>query len=336
MEKLFKKLNKIIDKYDNFILMGHRDPDLDALGSSLGLCEIIEKRKKDAYLFLDISHLEEYNTNINVAFDKMEKDIRCINEKTYKKYITENTLLIVTDVHIKERLEYPEILDEVDTVVLDHHIKSKNYIKDTIYTYIDSNLSSMSELITMYALYNKVDLDNVIASILLGGIEIDTNEYNFKTSAQTYEAAKTLMDMGADVILKQELLKKLKDTKHSLMVYMCYKDEKIPYEEIVELMKQINEHFGKTTIDIAIVEHNQELKANELNIENISENVYKIEVFNLLEDGAIGNYDACKPFLSKIKLKKSFKDYLFKVSKGRKRMRVYLFGIKILSFQYHN
>lgn len=211
MEKLFKKLNKIIDKYDNFILMGHRDPDLDALGSSLGLCEIIEKRKKDAYLFLDISHLEEYNTNINVAFDKMEKDIRCINEKTYKKYITENTLLIVTDVHIKERLEYPEILDEVDTVVLDHHIKSKNYIKDTIYTYIDSNLSSMSELITMYALYNKVDLDNVIASILLGGIEIDTNEYNFKTSAQTYEAAKTLMDMGADVILKQELLKETKE-----------------------------------------------------------------------------------------------------------------------------
>ncbi|MCQ2788782.1 MAG: papain-like cysteine peptidase [bacterium] len=134
----------------------------------------------------------------------------------------------------------------------------------------------------------------------------------------------------------KRLLKKLKDTKHSLMVYMCYKDEKIPYEEIVELMKQINEHFGKTTIDIAIVEHNQELKANELNIENISENVYKIEVFNLLEDGAIGNYDACKPFLSKIKLKKSFKDYLFKVSKGRKRMRVYLFGIKILSFQYHN
>lgn len=210
MENLFKKLNEIINEYDSFIVMGHKDPDLDSLGSSLGLCEIIESFGKKAYLFLDDKHLEEYNSNINQAFQKMEKTIICVDERSYKK-IEGKTLLIITDVHIQDRLEYSKLCEIFDTIVLDHHIKNKNYIKNTKFLYIDSNLSSMSELITYYSSYLNLDLDNVISTILLAGIEIDTNSYNLKTTSQTYKAASILMEMGADSIMKQELLKGTKD-----------------------------------------------------------------------------------------------------------------------------
>lgn len=210
MEQLFKKLNSIIQEYDSFIIMGHKDPDLDSLGSSLGLCEIIESFGKKPYIFLNDKHLENYNSNINQAFEKMEKDVICVNERSYKK-IEGKILLIVTDVHMVDRLEYPKLVEIFDTIVLDHHIKSKNYIKTAKFIYIDTNLSSMSELITYYAKYVNIDLDNVIATILLAGIEIDTNGFNLKTTSKTYEAASTLMEMGADSILKQELLKESKD-----------------------------------------------------------------------------------------------------------------------------
>lgn len=210
METLFEKLNSIINEYDSFIIMGHKDPDLDSLGSSLGLCEIIESFGKKAYLFLDDKHLDDYNSNINQAFEKMEKDIVCVNERSYKN-IEGKILLIITDVHSQDRLEYSKLPDLFDTIVLDHHIKNKNYIKDTKFLYIDSNLSSMSELITYYSEYVNIDLDNVIATILLAGIEIDTNGFNLKTTSRTYEAASTLMEMGADTILKQELLKETKE-----------------------------------------------------------------------------------------------------------------------------
>ncbi len=210
METLFEKLNEIITEYDSFIVMGHADPDLDSLGSSLGLCEIIESFGKKAYLFLDDKHLEDYNSNINQAFQKMEKTIICVNERSYKK-IEGNTLLIIVDVHTQDRLEYPKLCEIFDTIILDHHIKNKNYIKNTRFLYIDSNLSSMSELITYYAEYLNIDLDNVISTILLAGIEIDTNSFNLKTTSKTYEAASTLMEMGADSIMKQELLKSTKD-----------------------------------------------------------------------------------------------------------------------------
>lgn len=210
METLFEKLNEYINQYDSFIIMGHKDPDLDSLGSSLGLCEIIESFNKKAYLFLDDKHLEEYNSNINQAVKKMEKTVICVDERSYKK-IEGKTLLIITDVHTQDRLEYPRLIEKFDTIVLDHHIKNKNYIKDAKFIYIDSNLSSMSELITYYSAYLNIDLDNVIATILLAGIEIDTNSFNLKTTNKTYEAASILMEMGADSIMKQELLKGTKD-----------------------------------------------------------------------------------------------------------------------------
>jgi len=253
MEQLFQKLNELINEYDSFIVTGHKDPDLDSLGSSLGLCEIIQSFGKNAYLFLNDKHLENYNNNIFQAFqifDKMEKDIVCVNEKNYKK-INGKTLLIITDTHISDRLEYPKLIELFDTVVLDHHIKSKNYIKDTKFLYIDSNLSSMSELITYYAEYINIDLDNVISTILLAGIEIDTNGFNLKTTSRTYEAASTLMEMGADSILKQELLKETKEEymkranfiRNSFMVTdsiaMCITNELSTSMELAEVAQEL-------------------------------------------------------------------------------------------------
>lgn len=250
MEKLFSKLNQVINEYDSFIVMGHKDPDLDSLGSALGLCEVIESFGKKAYLFLNDKNLENYNSNINQAFNKMEKDIVCVNEKTYKKVLGK-VLLIITDVHQKERLEYPDLSDVYDVIVLDHHIKSRNYIKNAKFLYIDTNLSSMSELITYYAEYTNIDLDNVIATILLAGIEIDTNGFNLKTTSNTYNAASILMEMGADSILKQELLKESKEEymkranfiKNSFMVTediaMCIINRTCTSIELAELAEEL-------------------------------------------------------------------------------------------------
>ena len=76
MNELFERLNKIIKEYDSFIVTGHKDPDLDSLGSCLGLCEIIESFGKNAYIFLDNKHLEGYNSNIAQAFRLLENGKR--------------------------------------------------------------------------------------------------------------------------------------------------------------------------------------------------------------------------------------------------------------------
>ena len=208
MNKVFDTINEIIKEYDNAIIMGHKDPDLDSFGSCLGLYEIVKSIGKNSYIFLN--NIKDYNSNVTEALNKISKDIKIVNENNYKK-LKGNTLLIITDLHISSRLEYPAIVEQYDVIVLDHHIRSKDYIRNTKYTYINSNLSSMSEFVTLYVNYNNVTLDSIVSTILLGGIEIDTNGYNLKTSYETYDAASLLMRWGADTILKQELLKETKE-----------------------------------------------------------------------------------------------------------------------------
>lgn len=209
MNDLYKKLDGLIDKYDNFIIMGHVNPDLDALGSSLALYFILKKLNKEVNIFLDYNHLDKYSDSLVNAVNRLS-NVSFVCADDYTTY--SNTLLFVLDVHSKKRLEYPEILDNnIDVVVLDHHIRNRDYIKNTVLTYIDSNLSSMVELMIGYVNYSKVELDTTSSSIMLAGLEIDTNGYNLKTTSYTYRAASMLLDNHADIILKQALLKESKD-----------------------------------------------------------------------------------------------------------------------------
>lgn len=128
---------------------------------------------------------------------------------------------------------------------------------------------------------------------------------------------------------------KLCDSQKSLIVYMEIHEENIKKnEEIISSIEKINKHFGKKTIDILYIKHNKKMNDNEIKFSQIGENAYVAELYNMQRDNKdLGNYKNCKKLLSKIKIAKTFKERLLKISKGRKRMRVYLFGIKIMSLQ---
>lgn len=201
MINFFKELDKEIELHDNIIIMGHQNPDLDCIGSSLGLYECIEKEK---YIFKTTDKL---NDSMTKAFNMLkEKNINFINKNNYKNLL-KNTLLIITDLNRKSLLEHSEILDEIkDIVLIDHHIIGKEKIEAKL-EYINTQASSASEIIAHYLQYKKKKIDNIIATIMLSGIEIDTNGYNMKTTEQTFKTAAFLMSMGADNILKQNILK---------------------------------------------------------------------------------------------------------------------------------
>ncbi len=211
METLFHKLTEVLSKYDNMIVMSHQNPDLDAIGSSMGLCKILTDMGKDCYIFLSNKNWKEYNSSVWQALTRVP-EMKYLYPSTYSSVLKENTVLIILDVHQKERVEYPSLVEEAKSViVLDHHIKDNSYIKETELFYIDSTMSSMVELIGHYAKFYGVNLGVLISTVMLAGMEIDTNGFNLKTTEKTFEMAAYLTSMGADSVLKQTLLKESKD-----------------------------------------------------------------------------------------------------------------------------
>lgn len=206
MEGLFKKLDRLYDDYDNIVVMGHSYPDLDCYGSCLGIYKRVCALGKDCYIYLEGN---DYSDIMNKAISSVS-DVKYINSSNIGNL--SNMLLIVVDVHQVDRFENKNIFDYCkDYVILDHHIKDRKCPKGSRLLYIDNSLSSMVELVTYYLEYSDVSIDKSIATIMLGGLEIDTNGYNLKTTSRTYKAASILVEMGADVVAKQELLKDSKD-----------------------------------------------------------------------------------------------------------------------------
>jgi len=105
-----------------------------------------------------------------------------------------------------------ELLDKVkDIFVIDHHTNSSEHISNTVFEYINSNKSSIVEIITEYLIYLNKTLNPIIVTILSAGMEVDTHSYSLKTTENTFKMAGVLIRLGADPILKKEILKESRD-----------------------------------------------------------------------------------------------------------------------------
>ena len=195
-------LEDLIKDSDKVMIMGHKNGDIDSLGSSLGLYRLSKAIGKDAYVvsdvfgaslgkFVDTLKEEEYNNVI------IEDEKEAISE------ITENTLLIVVDTHKKSLVQIPELLDKTNKIVIiDHHRKSTDFIENAALTFHEVYASSAAELVTEIIQYidTEVNLSNIEVEALYGGIMVDTKNFTFKTGVRTFEAAAYLRKFGVDII----------------------------------------------------------------------------------------------------------------------------------------
>ena len=207
MEEIFNNLTKLIKQNNNFIIMTHKNPDFDGMGSAIALQQIIKSFKKESYIIVNNKELDK---SMKKAFKLLkDKNIyhNIVSKTEANKLIDENSVLIILDTCKGEIVEDSNILENSkNIVVIDHHIKNKEYIKGTIFNYINSNLSSTVEFMCSYLRYLNKKVDPIIATFLLVGLEIDTNNFKLKTTDKTYESAAFLTRMGSDNVLKQELL----------------------------------------------------------------------------------------------------------------------------------
>lgn len=200
-------LNRAIRHANTIFLMAHRDLDLDALGSSIGMYMFLKKKKKECYIIIDdLTH----ELGVEKVLRELEGCIKIIKSEDLEKYMhprESKNLLIVLDTNKTELVQSKDVLKKFEhKVVIDHHDLGKSSIKDAIIIN-DTEVSSTCEMITNLVEYYDVEIESYYATVLLAGIVLDTNNFTLKTTPDTYYAAYYLASLGASAKKVQYLLK---------------------------------------------------------------------------------------------------------------------------------
>ena len=195
-------LENLINEADKVIIMGHTNPDIDCMGSSMGIYRLARELGKNAYI------VNSNETNTLQSFkETLQKDVEyediLISKEVAEENIDENTLLVIVDTHKYNYVEAPELLNKTDKIVIiDHHRRSTDYIENATITFQEVYASSAAELVTEILQYAniKVNLKTIEAESLYAGIMMDTKNFTFKTGVRTFEAAAYLRRCGVDII----------------------------------------------------------------------------------------------------------------------------------------
>lgn len=203
-------LEKMIKESSEVFVMGHKNPDMDCFGAGLGVMAICKELKKDCYMVL-----EDVPVTIKNVYDRIRVgepsyiNMMISPEKAYD-ICKDTSLVILVDNSRKLSTEAPYLLDVTSKiVVIDHHRMGKDFVENPMLTYLEPYASSACELVTeiIYYMFEKVDVNKLVAEALLAGIVVDTKNFYYQTGVRTFEMASYLKRFGADSIAVKHLFK---------------------------------------------------------------------------------------------------------------------------------
>ena len=195
-------LENLISESDKILIMGHKNPDIDVMGSAMGIFRLAQTLNKKAYIVGSEKEAALDSFKQELMKDVEYEDIE-INKEVALENMGEDTLLVVVDTNKKNHVIEPEVLKKAKKiVVIDHHIRSADYIENATITFQEVYASSTAELVTEILQYTKakVNLKQIEAESLYAGIMMDTKNFTFKTGVRTFEAAAYLRKCGIDII----------------------------------------------------------------------------------------------------------------------------------------
>ncbi|MCP3739931.1 DHH family phosphoesterase [Rossellomorea sp. BNER] len=204
-------LKELMIESDKVIVMGHKHPDMDAVGAAIGIRKVAQMNQKEGYVVLNFNEIDN-------GVKRLLKEIKG-NPDLFSRFITpeealematEDTLLVVVDTHKPSLVIEEKLLSRIENVVvIDHHRRGEDFIKNPLLVYMEPYASSTAELVTELLEYQPKHekISMLEATSLLAGIIVDTKSFTLRTGSRTFDAASYLRAQGADTVLVQKFLK---------------------------------------------------------------------------------------------------------------------------------
>ena len=228
---------KFIDrvaKSDKVVLLPHKIADFDAIGSAIGLSLAVKSLDREPIIIVDDKPFE-IDRGVSAIIKEVRPDFQIKNKCRYLQEKSDNDFYVLTDVNKKERIALTDEVEGTKPFIIDHHATGPTTVK-TKYKYIDTNISSASEIVTRLLLNMKLKVPENVANYLLAGIYLDTNRFKNKTNKRTFSIATKLTKMGADPSHVMELFQEDFDSEKRV-------------QDIINSNRPINFKFSVLTAD---------------------------------------------------------------------------------------
>ncbi|MGO4027951.1 DHH family phosphoesterase [Staphylococcus pseudintermedius] len=204
-------LKDILLEGDKVIVMGHKRPDLDAIGAAIGVTRFAMMNNLEAYIVLNESDIDPTLRRVMDEIDeKPELKERFVTSDDAWNMMTSRTTLVIVDTHKPEMVIDENILNKANRkVVIDHHRRGESFISSPLLVYMEPYASSTAELVTELLEYQPTEqrLTRLESTVMYAGIIVDTRNFTLRTGSRTFDAASYLRAHGADTILTQHFLK---------------------------------------------------------------------------------------------------------------------------------
>lgn len=197
-----------IRSVDQVFVVGHKNLDMDALGSAVGMQLFASNITENSYAVYDQDHM---SADIERAVIHLKKEgvTKLLSVKDAIEMVTKRSLLILVD-HSKTALtlskEFYDLFTQ--TIVIDHHRRDQDFPDNAVITYIESGASSACELVTELIQFQnskKNRLSHMQASVLMGGMMLDTKNFTTRVTSRTFDVASYLRTRGSDSVTIQEI-----------------------------------------------------------------------------------------------------------------------------------
>ena len=256
------KLVEAINSASSVVIMPHTDTDADAIGSALGVLEIANACGTPAKVLINRQHVDatvdKILRNSEYEFIKLRQSI--IEPQDVEGFLKGRTLLIVVDHHSDDLSVDKHVYSLANQVIIiDHHRLTERLTIHPILQYIDQNASSAVEIVTELSQLAPIEvkIPNFIATIMLIGMIIDTNNFANHTTDRTFQTASVLTSFGADT--------------HEAKRYLRQSvDEQVNRVALIQKAEILFDHYA-IIVDNKITERDVLSKTADalLNIENI-------------------------------------------------------------------
>lgn len=183
----------------------HRNPDGDAMGSTLGLYHFLRKNNHEVTVispneFPDFLAWLPGSETVQV-FEK--------NQENCTKILKEADIVFTLDFNAFHRTgEMEKVLEILDTIyiMIDHHQKPDDY---ATYKYSNISFGSTCEMLYHFICYleHKDQIDKTIGTCIYTGILTDSGSFRFpNTTGNTHRIVAELIDLGVENTIIPNLL----------------------------------------------------------------------------------------------------------------------------------